>query len=283
MAVTTELGRRWPAFASSLAARGPVVIVIEDLHWANPLLVDMVQRILARSAGAILIVATARPEFAETQPSLAVGRSDVASISLRPLDRRQGAVLLDGLLPDRHLTPEVEADILGTAEGNPLFIEEIVTRLVETGSIVRDDGHWQSAGGAPGLAIPDTIHGLLAARIDGLPEQERRVLREAAVVGKVFWDQPVAIALGASDVDELLAGLERRGLVALRPSSSLSGQVEYIFKHALIRDVAYSGMSMARRATAHAAVAAWLATLSPERPEELADGDPCPGRSGRRS
>ncbi len=270
LAVKTELARRWPQFVSALAARAPTIMVIEDLHWASELVVEMLERILARASGAILLVATARPEFAEGHPSFAAGRADVVTLPLRPLDRRHGAGLLDGLLPDRSLPPEVEEDILATAEGNPLFIEEIVTRLVEMGSIVREDGHWRSAGPA-GVPIPDTIHGLLAARIDALPEAERRVLREAAVVGKVFWDQPVAIAIGSPDVDDPLSELERRGLVALRPSSSLSGQVEYAFKHALIRDVAYAGMSLARRATAHAAVAAWLGKLSPERPEELAE------------
>jgi len=271
LAVKTELGRRWPAFASALASRGPIVFVVEDLHWASPLLISMIEQVLARSTGAVLIVATARPEFAETQPSFAVGRSDVATLSLRPLDRRQAAGLLDGLLPDRSLPTKIEDDILMTAEGNPLFIEEIVTRLVEMGSIVREDGRWRSTDGETSLAIPDSIHGLLAARIDGLPDAERRVIREAAVVGKVFWDQPVATAVGAADIGDPLSELERRGLVALRPRSSLAGQVEYAFKHALIRDVAYAGLSIARRATAHAAAADWLGTLSPERPEELAE------------
>lgn len=271
MAVSGDLGRRWPQFVTALASRGPAIIVIEDLHWASDLLTEMVERILARSSGAVLLVATARPEFAESHPSFAAGRQDVAALSLRPLDRRQSSGLLDGLLPDRTLAAGVEDDILTTAEGNPLFIEEIVTRLVELGSIVREDGHWRSHGESAAVTIPDTIHGLLAARIDGLPEAERRILREAAVVGRIFWGEAVATALGSADIDEPLSELERRGLVTLRPTSTLSGQIEYAFKHALIRDVAYGGMSMTRRVTAHAAVAAWLTTLSPDRPEELAE------------
>ncbi len=271
LAVSSDLGRRWPMFVSALASRGPTVVVLEDMHWASDLLREMVERILARSTGALLLVATARPEFAETHASFAAGRPDVAALSLRPLDRRQSSGLLDGLLPGRDLPPAVEDEILATAEGNPLFIEEIVTRLVEMGSLVREDGRWLSRGGTASPVIPDTIHGLLAARIDGLPEPERRVLREAAVVGRIFWDQPVALAVGSADIDDRLSELERRGLVALRPSSTLSGQVEYSFKHSLIRDVAYAGLSIARRATAHAAVAGWLGTLSPEGSEELAE------------
>ena len=271
LAVSVDLSRRWPQFVTGLAARGPLIVVIEDLHWASDLLIAMIERILARSSGALMLVVTARPEFAEVHPSFAAGRSDVVTVPLRPLNRRQSTRLLDGLLPDRTLAPEVEEEILATAEGNPLFIEEIVTRLVELGSLAREDGRWRSTRERAGIAIPDTIHGLLAARIDGLPETERRVLREAAVVGRIFWDEPVAVAVGAADVSDPLSELERRGLVALRPTSTLSGQVEYAFKHALIRDVAYAGVSMTRRVTAHAAVAAWLGTLSRDRPEELAE------------
>ena len=103
------------------------------------------------------------------------------------------------------------------------------------------------------------------------PKIERRVLREASVVGRVFWDQPVAVAIGAADGRQAMGELERRGLVSMRPTSSLAGQVEYTFKHALIRDVAYAGLSIARRARAHAAVGEWLAELSPDRPEELSE------------
>jgi class 3 adenylate cyclase len=271
LAVRSELARRWPAFASALAARGPAVLVVEDLHWANALLVEMLERILDRAVGPVVVVATARPEFAEAETTLNVGRQEAASMSLRPLDAAQGSALLDALLPERRLPPETETAILATAEGNPLFVEEIVARLVETGAIVRDDGRWEVAQDTVSLAIPDTIHGVLAARIDGLPELERRVLREAAVIGRVFWDRPLGLALGSADVGEPLDTLERRGLVVLRPASTLSGEAEYAFKHALVRDVAYAGLTLARRAAAHAATATWLATVSPERPEELAE------------
>ncbi|HSS36043.1 MAG TPA: adenylate/guanylate cyclase domain-containing protein [Patescibacteria group bacterium] len=271
LAVSVELARRWPQYVAALASRGPTVIVIEDLHWASNQFIGLVEHILTRSTGATLIVVTARPEFAESHPSFAAGRPDVVSASLGPLSRSQSSGLLDGLLPDRLLDPQFEEEILATAEGNPLFIEEIVTRLVEVGSLVRDDGRWRSAGSSAGIVIPDTIHGLLAARIDGLPDAERRVLREAAVIGRIFWDQPVALAIGVVEVADPLAELERRGLVTMRPMSTLSGQLEYSFKHALIRDVAYAGLSMARRAAAHAAVAEWLSTLSSDGPGELAE------------
>jgi class 3 adenylate cyclase/tetratricopeptide (TPR) repeat protein len=271
IAVVTELARRWPQFLSGLAARQALVVIIEDLHWASDQIVEMVERLLVRSTGPILLVATARPEFAETHPSFAVGSTESTTVSLRPLNRTQSASLLAGLLPGHELASPIQDQILETAEGNPLFVEEIVSRLIEAGTLTRVNGRWRSTGKATDVAIPDTINALLGARIDALPEVERRILREAAVVGRVFWDQPVAVAVGAPEVAESMGELERRGLVSMRPTSSLAGQVEYAFKHALIRDVAYAGLSIARRARAHAAVAEWLAGLSPDRPEELSE------------
>jgi class 3 adenylate cyclase/tetratricopeptide (TPR) repeat protein len=270
IAVVTELARRWPQFLSAVAARQPLVVIIEDLHWASDQIVEMVERLLARSTGSMLLIATARPEFAEANSSFAVGGSGSTTISLRPLNRDQSTRLLAGLLLANDLAPAIQDQILETAEGNPLFVEEIVSRLIEAGTLTKKNGRWRSTGSAD-VAIPDTINGLLAARIDSLPEAERRVLREAAVVGRIFWEQPVAVAIGAAEVAGPMGELERRGLVSMRPTSSLAGQVEYTFKHALIRDVAYAGLSMARRARAHADVAKWLISLSPDRPEELAE------------
>lgn len=271
IAVVTELARRWPQFLSAVATRQPLVVVIEDLHWASDQVVEMVERLLARSTGSILLIATARPEFAEANPSFAVGGSGSTTISLQPLHRDQSASLLAGLLLANDLAPAIQDQILETAEGNPLFLEEIVSRLIESGTLTSQNGRWRSTGRFADVAIPDTINALLAARIDALPEAERRVLREASVVGRIFWEKPVAVAVGAAEVAEPMDELERRGLVSMRPTSSLAGQVEYTFKHALTRDVAYAGLSMARRARAHADVANWLIGLSPDRPEELAE------------
>ena len=271
VAVVTELARRWPQFLTALAASGAVVAVIEDLHWGSEQVVSMTERLAARSSGPILLLVTARPSFAESRPAFAAGLSEATSVSLRPLSRAQSGELISDLLAAAEL-PEVMRDqILDTAEGNPLFVEEIVSRLIEAGSLRLRDGRWRVEGTGQQLMLPDTINGLLAARVDALPEAERRLLREASVVGRIFWEEPLRQALGTDDLASELDGLERRGLVQLRPTSSLGDQTEYMFKHALIRDVAYSGLPVARRARAHAAVGAWLAGISPDRPEELAE------------
>jgi predicted ATPase len=125
LAVATELARRWPQFLSAAATQGQVVVVIEDLHWASEQVVEMVDRLQARCVGPILLLATARPEFAESRPSFAAGRSE--SIALRPLERSESERLLDGLLPGHDLPVSLLEQIVATADGNPLFVEEIVT------------------------------------------------------------------------------------------------------------------------------------------------------------
>jgi class 3 adenylate cyclase/tetratricopeptide (TPR) repeat protein len=268
--VSTELSRRWPQFLSAMAARQPIVVVVEDIHWASEQVVAMLEHLLIRSSGPLVLIATARPEFAESHPSFAAGRPEVATLALRPLSRVQATGLIDGLLP-RDLPSGIRDQVLDTAEGNPLFLEEIVRRLIEEHSLEERDAEWSIAGGSSNVDLPDTINGLLGARIDALPDDERRILREASVVGRVFWEAPVAAAIGGTGIAERLERLERRGLISMRPTSSLGGQVEYLFKHALIRDVAYAGLSLARRARAHSAVGGWLSDLGRERPEELAE------------
>jgi class 3 adenylate cyclase/tetratricopeptide (TPR) repeat protein len=269
--VADELARAWPRFAAAFTSRGPAVFVVEDLHWAEEQLLDMLERLLARTGGPLLIVATARPEFAEPHPGFAGGREDASSVSLRPLTHDQGERLVAGLLVEAELPAGLREDILSTAEGNPLFVEEIVRRLVDEGSVIRVDDHWQATDAATATAIPDTIHGVLAARIDALPSEEKRVLQEAAVVGRVFWEEPVARALGNGGVSDALLGLERKGLVFARPTSTIAGQVEFMFKHALVRDVAYASLPKSRRARAHAEHAAWMEDLAGDRFDEFAE------------
>ncbi|HYT81035.1 MAG TPA: adenylate/guanylate cyclase domain-containing protein, partial [Actinomycetota bacterium] len=269
--VADELARAWPRFAAAFTSRGPAVFVVEDLHWAEAQLIDMLERLLARTEGPLLIVATARPEFAEAHPGFAGGREEASSVSLRPLTHDQGERLVAGLLAEAELPADLREEILSTAEGNPLFVEEIVRRLVDEGGVVRVDDHWRATDAATATAIPDTVHGVLAARIDALPSEEKRVLQEAAVVGRVFWEKPVARALGNGGVSEALLGLERKGLVFARPTSTIAGQVEFMFKHALVRDVAYASLPKSRRARAHAEHGAWIEELAGGRLDEFAE------------
>jgi class 3 adenylate cyclase len=270
-AMDEEMSRAWPMFASGLASAAPTVILIEDLHWADDRLVEMVGRTVARAHGPLLLLATARPEFAEAHPEFAAASESSTVISLRPLTERQGQDLVDGLLTHADLPERLRADILERADGNPFFVEELIAGLVDQGVLIREDGDWRVQAGDGALALPDSVHAVLAARIDALPATEKQVLQEAAVVGRNFWPEPIRGQLADVDVAGALRALERRGLLVQRPTSSLAGQAEYLFRHQLVHDVAYLSVPKSRRARAHAALAAWIEQLAGERFDEFGE------------
>lgn len=270
-AVAAELARAWPSFLSAINRAAPTVVVLEDVHWAGDQLMSMVDRLVSRSTGPLLLVATARPEFAEAAQRLTFNRGEVSTVSLRPLNDEQSQDLIASLLEAAELPEALRAEILGKAEGNPFFVEEMLRRLIDEGVLVHDDVGWRVTTDAGAVALPDSIHAVLAARIDALPAAEKRVLQEASVIGRVFWEAPVERATGDGPTAAALMALEQKGLILARPTTTMAGQVEYIFKHALVRDVAYASLPKSRRARAHAGVAGWLEDLAGERVDEFAE------------
>jgi len=267
-----ELARAWPRFATAFAAMGPAIWLIEDLHWASAPALDMVERLASRTSGPLVILATARPEFLEGHPGFGTaGGAPPTAISLRPLTDAQGTELVERLLTVADLPESLRGEILAKAEGNPFFVEEIVRRLIDEGVLVQEGDHWRATSAALTTTIPDSIYALLAARVDALAASDRRVLQEAAVIGRAFWADAVAHAIPGNGVADSLAVLERKGLVVVRPMSSLSGQEEFAFRHALVRDVAYSSLPKARRARAHAEAGDWISELAGERSDEFVE------------
>jgi class 3 adenylate cyclase/tetratricopeptide (TPR) repeat protein len=265
-----DLARAWPRFASAYVADAPAIWLVEDLHWAGEPVVEMLERIVTRTTGPLVMLATARPEFAESHPGFAAGGSVASSISLRPLTETQSAELVEQLLTVASLPAPLRAEILAKAEGNPFFVEEIIRRLIDEEILVRDGDTWRATEQALSFAIPDSVYGLLASRVDALPAEERLVLQEAAVIGRTFWADAVVHAVGR-EVGGALLALERRGLVTVRPTTSLTGQEEFAFKHALVRDVAYASQPKARRARAHAEAGSWIERLASDRTDEFAE------------
>ena len=270
LALQQEIVIAWPRFASALVATGPVILLIEDLHWATDQALTLLERLTAGTAGSLLVVATARLEFANAHPDFARGRDDVTVVTLRPLTGAECMTLITGIL-EGGLPQSLVTQLAATADGNPFFLEEIVRRLIDVGTLTRVGDQWQVTGAADQVVLPDTVQAVLSARIDALPAAQKRVLQEAAVIGRVFWEEPVASAAGIENVREALLGLEQRGLLSIRPHSSIAGQVEFSFKHALIRDAAYSSLSHARQARAHAAAARWLEEMAGERAGQLSE------------
>jgi DNA-binding CsgD family transcriptional regulator/tetratricopeptide (TPR) repeat protein len=268
--VPGAIAQSWARFLRAYTLRGGAILMIEDLHWAGSAIVSALPEIAARVDGPFLLVATARPAFLGREPGFMRDRG-LRVIEVQPLPGELARSLVDGLLPPGTLPDDVRASIVSRSEGNAYFLEEAVRHLVETGTIRLPGVGDAAAPAASGwAAIPDSIQAVLVARIEALPLAERRVLQEAAVVGRIFWEGPVRRALGVTEVGESLRRLGERGLIFTRPTSSLSGEVEYSFKHALLRDAAYGTMTTAHRARSHAAVGAWLERMADNPKDELA-------------
>ncbi len=272
-AVMNEIQAAWRGFFTALAAERPLVVVVDDIHWADAAMLDLLEELPDRVQGPVMFLCPSRPELTARRPSWGGGRRSVSSVALEPLGAADAEQMVRLLLHVDGLPAETHDSILERAEGNPFFLEEIIRRLIDEQLIVHGGGRWHAVGGIEQVALPDTIQGVLAARIDLLPADEKRAVQAAAVVGRVFWSGAVAGLLNgeADRVDDTLDRLERRDLVLSRISSSVAGERELIFKHILTRDVAYESLPRRDRPPAHARVAEWIEHTSGERRGEVAE------------
>lgn len=249
----------WVEFLQEQVLLRPVVVLIEDVHWADDELCDLLELIVARVDGPLLVVATARPEFLERRPALCGARRHTSSLPLETLPAADTRVLLERLLGTEPPVA-VQELVVARAEGNPFFVEELLATLIDRGLLARHNGGWACADLPPGFTIPDTVQAVLAARIDLLPADEKAALQAASVIGRIFWTGPVYELLGGARPDFGL--LEERDFCRRRAASTLPAEREYAIKHALTREVAYESVPKARRAQLHAAFARWLERTS---------------------
>jgi class 3 adenylate cyclase len=223
------------SFMEAAAREQPTVLVFEDIHWSGSALLDLIDALAVGSHGLpLLLVTLARPEFLDTRESWGGRLASYTSLTLGPLaedDARELAVRRLG-------APERADAVVRIAEGNPLFIEQLAATMEET------DG-----------ALPTSIRGLVAARLDALPQRDRALLLDAAVVGKVFWYDALVALSADPDIDHVLEELERRDLIRREAASLIENQQQFTFTHVLIRDVAYELLPRADRARRHATVA----------------------------
>jgi class 3 adenylate cyclase/tetratricopeptide (TPR) repeat protein len=272
--VRDELHAAWRSFFSAMSATEPVVTVVEDIHWADPVLLDLLEDLADRVEGPALFVCPSRPDLSVRRPGWGGGRRNASSVALDPLSAGDSERLITLLLTVDDLPPSVHARILERAEGNPFYLEEIVHGLIDGGFLFREHDRWRASAGIGDVEIPDTVQAVLASRIDLLDARDKHVLQSAAVVGRVFWPGPVAELTGideAGGMAEAFRRLEDRELVFSRAGSTWSGQSEYLFKHILTRDVAYESLPRKDRAAAHRTVAAWVERSAGERTGEFAE------------
>ncbi|MGZ6692081.1 MAG: BTAD domain-containing putative transcriptional regulator [Solirubrobacteraceae bacterium] len=233
----------WRRFFEALAERHPLVLVFEDLHWADDGLLDFIDALVEWIGGVpLLVLATARPELLERRPQWAGGKANAATLSLSPLPDQETVRLLNALL-ERSVRPTETQALLSHTGGNPLYAVQYARMLSERGD-------------ADALPLPGTVHAIIAARLDALSVEEKSLLQNAAVVGRVFWG-------GALDSDPeavrvALHSLERKEFVGRESHSAVAGEEQYVFRHVLLHDVAYGQIPRADRADLHLRAAEWL-------------------------
>jgi class 3 adenylate cyclase/Tfp pilus assembly protein PilF len=262
-----ELFTAWRRFLDGLATRHATVLVFEDLHWADDALLAFLEYLAEWSRDVpLLMLCAARPELYERRPAWGAGLRNAQTINLNPLSDRETAELVSYLSRSIELSDQLERAVLERAGGNPLYAEEFVRfladREIESPETLLDDG-----------GLPDSVHALIAARLDTLAHERKSLLQDAAVVGNVFWAGALA-EIGGGGENELeiaLHELTRKELVRPSRTTSMDGESEYAFWHILVRDVAYSQIPRAERARRHRVAAAWIERKAGERVEDLAE------------
>jgi class 3 adenylate cyclase/tetratricopeptide (TPR) repeat protein len=249
----------------------PVVVVFDDIHWGEPTFLDLVEHVADWSRDAsILLLCMARPDLLDVRPGWAGGKTNAATISLAPLTEAECAELIDHLVGSSDLPEGVRDRITGVAEGNPLFVEEMLRMLIDDGLLVRGGERWVPVGDLGDVSVPPTISALLSARLDRLSDEERTLIEAAAVCGKEFHRGAIADLVpedSSGDVDIHLRSLVRRELIGPE-RSLLPGEDAFRFRHLLIRDAAYDSIPKHERADLHEAFADWLERVAGDRVAE---------------
>jgi DNA-binding SARP family transcriptional activator len=239
----------WRRFFELLARERPLVLVFEDLHWADDTLLDFVDELADRALAApLLVLCTTRPELLARRHGWGGGKPNSLTVTLQPLSDDETETILAAVV-EQPLDPPVREALLARAAGNPLYAEQFARSLAEVGTV--DE-------------LPETVHGIIAGRLDGLSADEKTLLQDAAVVGKVFWLGALESMDGGSarEAEVLLHALERKEFVQRVGRPSIAGEVEYAFRHVLLRDVTYEQIPRADRAAKHRSAALWIERIS---------------------
>jgi class 3 adenylate cyclase/tetratricopeptide (TPR) repeat protein len=258
-------------FLEAIASERPLILVFDDIHWAEPSLLDLIEHIADWSRdAAILLVCIARQDLLDLRPGWGGGKLNATSILLEVLRQEECERLIVNLLGTEAIDSHVRERILESAEGNPLFVEEMFSMLVDEGLLENSEGRWVASSDLSTVALPPTIQALVAARLDLLETKERQVIERAAIAGQVFhsgaiWD--LASDSLRPDISNRLLSLVRKELI--RPATAeFAGEEAFRFRHHLILEVAYEAMPKEERATLHERFAAWLEKIVGERVDE---------------
>ena len=264
-------------FFRAVSDRGPILFLFEDLHWADDSSLDAIARLVDTAAvRPAMILSAARPALYERRPGWLAGHPEHHRIDLAALNPTASAELVSEVLQRVHKCPGWLRELIITrSEGNPYYVEELVKMLVDEGVIVTGEDEWRvDSQRITAVRIPPTLIGVLQARIESLPSDERGMLQRASVVGRLFWDDAVEFLDDEADdeaFDRIAPDLQRRELVYRHEQTSFEGVNEYVFKHALLRDVTYDSVLKRLRRVYHHRAAEWLARMAGDRADEYAE------------
>jgi class 3 adenylate cyclase/tetratricopeptide (TPR) repeat protein len=262
----------WRHFLEALARRGPLVLVFEDVQWADDGSLDFIEHLVGWARDVpILIVATARPELLERRPKWC-DKALGTTLALPPLSDDETRELVDALAGDDAMPDDMTDAIVGNSSGNPLYSVEFVRMLADRGLLGPSEAR-RAATPIDTLSLPESLRGIIAARLDSLNAEDKGLLHAGAVVGRVLWPGALSAITGRPRrwIVGRLRHLEDREFLQGARSSSVAGELEYRFRHVLIRDVAYSEIPRLRRGETHRKTAEWLSSLSPDRAADRAE------------
>jgi class 3 adenylate cyclase/tetratricopeptide (TPR) repeat protein len=253
----------------SLARERPLVVVVDDLQWAESTLLDLIEYVAGWATQApLLVCCLARPDLLELRPSWGLPRPNAETVVVEPLEESETDELVVNLLG--RLPSDIRAQIATLAQGNPLFVEELLRMLVDEGLLRLEPGGWVAAGDLDELDVPPTIHALLGARLDRLAPEERAVIQRASVAGQVFWWgalNELSPAAARPAVGAHLQALVRQGLIE-HEQSAFAEEDAFRFQHILIRDAAYAALPKEARVEMHEQLARWLERRAGDRAVE---------------
>jgi class 3 adenylate cyclase/tetratricopeptide (TPR) repeat protein len=274
LAERAESFAAWRRFLEALAAVHPLVLVFEDIHWADEAMVEFLEQLVDWAHDVpMLVLTTARPELYERHTKWGGGKRNATTITLAPLTPEEMGRLIAALSPESDFPLQVQDVVRERAEGNPLYAEEFLAMMGDREVVSNEAASGAGAQTWDDLPFPGSIQSIIAARLDTLTAQQKSLLQDASVVGKIFWSGTLAAmsGLAEADVRDLLHQLTRKELVRPARSSSVRDEAEYSFWHILIRDVAYGQIPRATRSRKHRAAADWARLTAGERATDVAE------------
>jgi tetratricopeptide (TPR) repeat protein len=267
-----DLHSAWRLFFERMAEKNPVVLLFEDLHWADAALLDFIDYLVDWSRNhPLYVLSLSRPELGERHPTFAARLRNTTALTLEPLGATAMDELLTGLVPG--LPAEIRATIRERADGIPLYAVETVRMLLDRGVLEREGAGFRLSGTIDALEVPETLHALIAARLDGLDPLERRLIEDAAVLGKSFTARGLATLSGReqAELEPVLNALVRKELLTYQSDPRSPERGHYGFLQALVQRVAYETLSRRDRRARHLAAAAFLEGDSGIDPDEIAE------------